>query len=110
MLAQLCSAVRRLCWQDSLALEHVYGYNGHQGRNNVFLNQQGHAVYHVAALGVARAVAWGGTGDGGGTGEGAPDCGCDVGVASSRISRTARTPRLVTVEIAPCGAKESQVQ
>jgi hypothetical protein len=64
----------------------------------------------LAAAGVARAVAWGGTGDGGGTGEGAPDCGCDVGVASSRISRTARTPRLVTVEIAPCVAKESQVQ
>ena len=38
--------------EDSLELQHVHGYSGKTGRSNVFLNEDGHVVYPLAALGV----------------------------------------------------------
>lgn len=38
--------------ESQLRLEWVYGYRGHQCRNNIFYTKEGEVVYFVAGVGV----------------------------------------------------------
>ncbi len=40
--------------ESSLQLEWVYGYRGHQCRNNLYYTASGDIVYFVAGVGVVR--------------------------------------------------------
>lgn len=41
----------------SLQLEHVYGYRGHDTRNNLFFTQSGDLVYMVGSTGIVMNIA-----------------------------------------------------
>ena len=73
----VCISVLRPCWcrcpdlpvlsrmadktapDSQLRLEWVYGYRGHQCRNNLFYTASGEVVYFVAGVGVVYNVAQG---------------------------------------------------